>query len=75
MEAISFGDATCEVCLQENGIFRDYVVDIDMIRGQLQRFGDVSKMTVEQMEDVIVQRLPFQVQITAIRMSVQSILL
>lgn len=40
MEAISFGDATCEVCLQENGIFRDYVVDIDMIRGQLQRFGD-----------------------------------
>lgn len=75
MEAISFGDATCEVCLQENGIFRDYVVDIDMIRGQLQRFGDVSQMTVEQMEDVIVQRLPFQVQITAIRMSVKSILL
>lgn len=75
MEAISFGDATCEVCLQENWIFRDYVVDIDMIRGQLQRFGDVSQMTVEQMEDVIVQRLPFQVQITAIGMSVQSILL
>lgn len=74
MEAISFGDATCEVCLQENGIFRDYVVDIDMIRGELQRFGDVSQMTVEQMEDVIVQR-PFQVQITAIGMSVQSILL
>lgn len=75
MEAISFVDATCEVCLQENGIYRDYVVDIDMIRGQLQRFGDVSQLTVEQMEEVIVQRIPFQVQMTAIGMSVQSVLL
>lgn len=37
----------CELCLQENGIYRDYVVDIDMIRGQSQRFGDVSQMTTE----------------------------
>lgn len=75
VEAISFGDATCEVWLQENGIYRDYVVDINMIRGQLQRFGDVSQLTVEQMEEVIVERIPFQVQMTAIGMSVQSILL
>lgn len=50
------------------------VVDIDMIREIL---GDLktSQLIVEQMDELIVQRLPFQVKITAIGMSLQSILL
>ncbi|XP_061170615.1 uncharacterized protein LOC133179999 [Saccostrea echinata] len=73
VQAISFGDTTCEVCLLEDAVYRDYVVDISMIRAQLQRFGDVSQYTNQQMEDVIVQKLPFPVKLTAIGMTVQSI--
>ncbi|XP_062574672.1 uncharacterized protein LOC134236511, partial [Saccostrea cucullata] len=53
--------------------YKDYVVDISMIRTQLQRHRDVSQLSNEQMEDLIVQKFPFPVKFTTIGVNVQSI--
>ena len=73
MEAVSFGDTTCEVCVLAAGIYKDFIIDIGMIQHQLQRFGDVSQMSIQQMEEIAAQRMPLNIKLTAIGMSVQAI--
>ena len=48
LEAVSFGDTTCEACVLADGMYKDFVIEMGMIQHQLQMFGDVSQMFVEQ---------------------------
>ena len=64
--AVSFGDTTCEICVVQDGAYKDFVVDTDLVAQQLARYGDISQLSTNDMEDIIVAKIPFPVRVHAV---------
>lgn len=64
VEALSMTDTTCEICVKEDDVYKDFIVDIDMVRAEVQRFvEEAGTITVQELENIIVDKLPFPVKL------------
>lgn len=63
-EALSMTDTHCEMCVNEDDIYKDFIVDLDIIRAQVQRYvEEAGTFNLQQLENMIVDKLPFPVKL------------
>lgn len=64
VEALSMTDTHCEMCVKEDDIYKDFIVDLDMVRAQVQRYlEEAGTFNLQQLENMIVDKLLFPVKL------------
>uniref|UniRef100_A0A8W8KQ55 OB domain-containing protein n=1 Tax=Magallana gigas TaxID=29159 RepID=A0A8W8KQ55_MAGGI len=62
--ALSMADTHCEMCVKEDDIYKDFIVDLDMVRAQVQRYlEEAGTFNLQQLENMIVDKLLFPVKL------------
>ena len=64
VEALSMTDTHCEMCVKEDDIYKDFIVDLDMVGAQVQRYvEEAGTFNLQQLENMIVDKLLFPVKL------------